>query len=446
MRRDLGADPDYYDVLGVSPDADADEIAAAYRRAANYWHPDRNRSPAAREMMSRVNRAREVLMDPQSRARYDANRQASSAEPKRSPSNGDDLGRTGSSGNNVPPQSSPGTGRQPNPRGRRFWQIVGASAVVLVLVAARLISNSGDSESGSMAVPTAIGNTGNGYVAVPTSRIITPEPTTSYSPITPSFLQRDSGVSGTPSTASDSTPITSYNDPTMPPVTATPSPAWTATPTTLPSPTPVPEIDSSPAEFFTLGSPSAHLIEIQGTPSRVEDRSYVGYYIYHFGDDTVRVSSDTDEVTAWDNTGGGLNVGTRSPSTATTFAWWSPMDDLLAAQGTPVTIEDRDYVGYMVLHYGNSTVRVDVPDNLVVAWDNSSGDLNLQPIVPSSNPIGLGSSADLVVESHGTPTKIDDRSYVGYFIFHYGSDTVRIDADTLTVIAWDNSGGSLHVK
>jgi curved DNA-binding protein len=62
---------DYYDVLGVSRDASADEIQQAYRKLARRHHPDVNRDPAAEERFKEINEAYQVLKDPQTRQRYD---------------------------------------------------------------------------------------------------------------------------------------------------------------------------------------------------------------------------------------------------------------------------------------------------------------------------------------------------------------------------------------
>ena len=63
---------DYYEVLGVGRNADAEEIKAAYRKAALRHHPDKNPGDAAsEERFKEAAEAYAVLSDPDKRARYD---------------------------------------------------------------------------------------------------------------------------------------------------------------------------------------------------------------------------------------------------------------------------------------------------------------------------------------------------------------------------------------
>jgi len=62
---------DFYQILGVSRDADADTLKRAYRKLARQYHPDVNKEPGAEDKFKEIGKAYEALSDPETRARYD---------------------------------------------------------------------------------------------------------------------------------------------------------------------------------------------------------------------------------------------------------------------------------------------------------------------------------------------------------------------------------------
>ncbi len=65
---------DPYSALQVVPSCDAEVIHAAFRALALKYHPDRDSSRRAERRMAELNRAYDLLRDPQARDRYDRSR------------------------------------------------------------------------------------------------------------------------------------------------------------------------------------------------------------------------------------------------------------------------------------------------------------------------------------------------------------------------------------
>ncbi|MCJ7805342.1 DnaJ domain-containing protein [Patescibacteria group bacterium] len=69
----MAAKSDYYDILGVTKNASAEELKKAYRKQALEWHPDRHKDEkeVAEKRFKEINEAYQVLSDSQKRSAYD---------------------------------------------------------------------------------------------------------------------------------------------------------------------------------------------------------------------------------------------------------------------------------------------------------------------------------------------------------------------------------------
>jgi molecular chaperone DnaJ len=63
--------PNYYATLGVSPDADYEEIKAKYRQLVKEYHPDITKDEKTAEVLAEITKAYDVLSDEEKRKIYD---------------------------------------------------------------------------------------------------------------------------------------------------------------------------------------------------------------------------------------------------------------------------------------------------------------------------------------------------------------------------------------
>lgn len=61
----------YYQILSIKKNSSQDEIKKAYRQAAIFWHPDKNKSTNAHEKFVQISEAYEILSNLEKRRLYD---------------------------------------------------------------------------------------------------------------------------------------------------------------------------------------------------------------------------------------------------------------------------------------------------------------------------------------------------------------------------------------
>lgn len=168
------ADDDLYEILQVSPDAEAEVIEAAYKRLMRKYHPDVNRDAAASSRARDINAAYEVLGDRDRRREYDETRQLGDPEENPEPETPPHVAR----GKGGPPRRQRGPSRAARRRKDRHapdgpppvWRrrqfingaIVAAIGLATIVAAVVLLSGGGDDDG-----TTAAGETPEPVVFVP---------------------------------------------------------------------------------------------------------------------------------------------------------------------------------------------------------------------------------------------------------------------------------------
>ncbi len=80
LQAEVIGQPNYYDLLQVTPRAGQTEIRSAYRRLSRQYHPDRNTPATNERLQQEINAAWDVLGSPLARAQYD--RQLALIQPR----------------------------------------------------------------------------------------------------------------------------------------------------------------------------------------------------------------------------------------------------------------------------------------------------------------------------------------------------------------------------
>jgi len=62
---------DYYEILGISKNANDEQIKSAFRKKALEFHPDRNKAENAEQKFKEINEAYQIISDSEKRSKYD---------------------------------------------------------------------------------------------------------------------------------------------------------------------------------------------------------------------------------------------------------------------------------------------------------------------------------------------------------------------------------------
>jgi len=233
---------------------------------------------------------------------------------------------------------------------------------------------------------------------------------------------------------------------------STTAPQQNLSSTSIPNPTAESSASTIVRDFFTRGSHSDDVRQVQGTPRSIDTYDALGHEVWRYNSSTIDIDLRTQRVLRWNNSSGNLKVildpDILRPNVKN-FTRGSHSDVVLQVQGTPRSIDTYDALGHEVWRYNSSTIDIDLRTRNVLSWNNSSGNLRvvLEPKIPRLDVESFtrGSHSDVVLQVQGTPRSIDTYDALGHEVWRYNSSTIDIDLRTRNVLSWNNSSGNLRV-
>ncbi len=172
------------------------------------------------------------------------------------------------------------------------------------------------------------------------------------------------------------------------------------------TPLPLPDLLQSPLTphnaFFSLGSTTTEVIDVQGAPSRVLGQ------IWTYGLSEVQFKNG--RVCKFNNFDGSLRIRmqpkvSESPGTPDHITLGSSQEEVLLVHGTPTRLDGNSWF------YGFA--ELDFKDGRVAEYDNYFGNLKIRllPSIatdhkPSADYFTIGSTPDDVLAVQGTPTSV----------------------------------------
>ena len=206
-------------------------------------------------------------------------------------------------------------------------------------------------------------------------------------------------------------------------------------------------------DYFTRGSHQDDVLRIQGTPDAINRYEALGEEVWRYGGSRISISTRSQQVLEWSNTGGNLRVHLEPGSTTTStdyFTRGSHQDDVLRIQGTPDAINRYEALGEEVWRYGGSRISISTRSQQVLEWSNTGGNLrvHLEPgsTTTSTDYFTRGSHQDDVLRIQGTPDAINRYEALGEEVWRYGGSRISISTRSQQVLEWSNAGGNLRVQ